>query len=75
MVMVHISIGGLTANTAANAFALPVGYRPSTPIFNKVCANTVGQTADCIIRSTDGVVRISSTSTLCLGFVMFMAEQ
>lgn len=75
IVMMYLSIGGLTANTAANAFALPVGYRPLSNTFNKVCANTVGQTADCIIRSADGVVRISSTSTLCLGFVMFMAEQ
>jgi hypothetical protein len=74
MVMIYLSIGGLTANTAVTAFTLPVGYRPLTPMMNKVCSASVNQMAECNIR-VDGAVRIASTSTLCLGFVMFLAEQ
>lgn len=75
MVMVYLSISGLTSGTAVTAFTLPIGYRPLNPVMNKVCSATVNQMAECNIRNTDGAVRIASTSTLCLGFVMFMAEQ
>ena len=74
VVYANVAITGMTAGTSYTAYTLPVGSRPLTNIYIKACSTTYDKIADCVVRASDGAIRIASSSNSVYALAIFLAE-
>ena len=71
VVVVNISVSGLTANTNTAIYTLPSGVRPKSRVFGKAGSGS-GQGLSSIDINTTGVISVVSAGTYCIGSVTYI---
>lgn len=71
VIVVNISVSGLTANTNTAIYTLPSGVRPKSRVFGKAGSGS-GQGLSSIDINTTGVISVVSAGTYCIGSVIYI---